>query len=159
MKREFTATVYIFQDNKVLLLEHKKFRKWLAPGGHVEVDETPPEAAKREVLEETGLEIAFIQQENLWIDFWNAHSIERPYMCLLASSPPHPDKPPHQHIDMVYVARPIGGQLLEGGSLRWFTQEEIQALVPDEEIFAETQKVLCHLFEQKLILQGCRVAL
>ncbi len=32
MKREFTATVYIFQDNKVLLLEHKKFRKWLRQG-------------------------------------------------------------------------------------------------------------------------------
>lgn len=146
MKREFTATVYIFQEDKVLLIAHKKFRKWLPPGGHLEEDETPPEAARREVLEETGLEIAFIHQENLWINAWNAGSIERPYMCLLANIPAYHDKPPHQHIDMIYIGRPVGGAVLASEEVRWFTLEEVLLLIPDVEIFAETQQVLTHLF-------------
>jgi len=33
-------------------------RGWTTPGGRLEVGESPPEALKREVLEETGLEVA-----------------------------------------------------------------------------------------------------
>ena len=55
--RQFTATVYILFLEKVLLHRHAKLGKWLPPGGHIEQDETPPEAARREVKEETGLDI------------------------------------------------------------------------------------------------------
>jgi len=57
MEKHFTATTYIIQDGKVLLIPHSKLGKWLPPGGHVELNETPPECAIREALEETGLEI------------------------------------------------------------------------------------------------------
>jgi 8-oxo-dGTP pyrophosphatase MutT (NUDIX family) len=44
-------------DGKVLLVHNKKLGLWLAPGGHLEQNELPHEAVKREVREETGLEI------------------------------------------------------------------------------------------------------
>lgn len=153
MKREFTATTYIFHNGEVLLIHHKKFNKWLPPGGHVEENETPPEAAKREALEETGLEIEFITQENLWLNFWNANSIERPYLCLLEEIPSYKDKPAHQHIDMIFLGRPSGGNLIESSDLRWFKQEEIREMKADVDIFQETQKVIEHLFSQNFILQ------
>jgi len=67
---------------------HPKLKKWLPPGGHVEENESPPEAATREVKEETGLEITFIKQENIWIEKWNAKSFERPFLCLTEEIPP-----------------------------------------------------------------------
>ena len=83
MERQFTATVYIIEAQRTLLIYHRKLQKWLPPGGHLEANETPPEAARREALEETGMEITFMMQENVWIDRWNARSFERPYLCLL----------------------------------------------------------------------------
>lgn len=154
MKREFTASVYIIHEHKVLLIAHKKLNKWLSPGGHIEENETPGEAAKREVKEETGLDIEFIQQENIWINCWNAKSIERPFMCLLEEIPAYRDVPAHQHIDMIYVGKPCGGELYDTNDLRWFTFEEIQMMTPDKEIFKETQQVISHLLSQDLILQS-----
>ncbi|HEX4840280.1 MAG TPA: NUDIX domain-containing protein [Rhabdochlamydiaceae bacterium] len=143
MEKHFTATAYIVDQGKALLLMHPKLKKWLPPGGHVEINETPSECAKREALEETGLEIELIQQENLWLNFWNASSIERPYLCLLENIPAFGDKPAHQHIDMIYIARPLRGILLQG--VRWFSLDEIETLIDDQEIFAETKTTLRHI--------------
>jgi len=147
MKREFTSTVYIIENQKVLLVWHRKLQKWLPPGGHLEANETPPEAAHREVLEETGLEIEFIGPENIRIDCWNAKSLERPYLCLLEEIPAYQDKPAHQHIDMVFVGRPVRicQPPEEGHELRWFDLEGLENLSPDVDIFAETLQVLRHM--------------
>jgi 8-oxo-dGTP pyrophosphatase MutT (NUDIX family) len=147
IEKHFTATAYIVDQGKVLLLMHPKLKKWLPPGGHVELNETPPECAKREALEETGLEIELICQENLWLNFWNASSIERPYLCLLENIPAFGDKPAHQHIDMIYMARPLPKSLqstLPHG-VRWFSVEEIERMVDDQEIFAETKTTIRHI--------------
>ena len=53
MERHFTTTVYLLHKEKVLLLFHPKLKKWLPPGGHIEMDESPPIAARRKVMEET----------------------------------------------------------------------------------------------------------
>jgi len=143
MEKHFTATAYIIDQGKVLLLMHPKLKKWLPPGGHVELNETPPECAKREAQEETGLEIELIQQENLWLNFWNASSFERPYLCLLENIPAHGDKPAHQHIDMIYLAKPLCGNLLEG--VRWFSLEEVEQMRDEDEIFTETKTTIRHL--------------
>ena len=146
MERHFCATAYIIEDERVLLIFHKKLNKWLPPGGHLNPNETPSEGARREVFEETGLEIEFIKQENVWIEQWNANSFERPYLCLLEEIPAYKDVPDHQHIDFIYLARPIGGKeqvnLLETDGLRWFTLEEVETLSPDEDIFVETQQTI-----------------
>jgi 8-oxo-dGTP pyrophosphatase MutT (NUDIX family) len=55
------ATAYVVRGDKTLLLKHRKLGMWLPPGGHVEPGETPDEAVRREVREETGLEIDFVE--------------------------------------------------------------------------------------------------
>lgn len=54
------AAVLIEQDGKLLLLQrnHAPWKgSWMVPAGYVEADEDPKDAAKREVREETGLEV------------------------------------------------------------------------------------------------------
>jgi ADP-ribose pyrophosphatase YjhB (NUDIX family) len=150
MEKQFTATVYILEGDKALLLLHPKLQKWLPPGGHLEEGEIPPQCALREALEETGLEIELIKDEHIWVSRWNATSFERPWLCLLENIPPHNSSPAHQHIDFIYLGKPIGGAITDEHrnqhEIRWFTQDEILQLKPDEEIFMETQETLGTIF-------------
>jgi len=144
LERHLTASAYIIEAGRVLLLHHGKLNKWLPPGGHVELNETPSECIKREVLEETGLEIDLILQENLWLKLWNASSIERPYLCLLQQVPAYGTEAAHEHIDMVFIAKPVGGKLFS--SVHWFTLNEVDNLREEEEIFSETKTVIHHIY-------------
>lgn len=148
MDRQFTATVYIFQENKVLLHLHEKLGKWLPPGGHLEANETPPEAARREAFEETGLEIDFIEQENLKIQAYNGVSFERPFLCLLENIPAHKDKPAHQHMDFIYLATPK--KLKEvSAPFQWLSYEELQG----RDLFPDVQEVLRRLLKENELSQ------
>jgi len=152
MKREFTASVYIMEENRTLLIHHKKLHKWLPPGGHIDLNETPPEAAIREAYEETGIRVELMGSENIWINYRNAASIQRPYLCLLEEIPAYQNQPAHQHIDFVFIGRPIGGTLRhnpnETNQIRWFSYDEISSLDPDIEIFQETFEILESVFKQ-----------
>lgn len=149
MEKQFTSTVYILncKEAKVLLLFHKKLQKWLPPGGHVEMNETPPEAARREVMEETGLEIEFLEEENIWIDNWNAVSIERPYMCLLENIPAYKETPAHQHIDFIYVAIPKSSFSSPTEECKWFSWEDLSHFTAENEIFEETLQTIQHILK------------
>jgi len=50
-----TAAGILIHEGKVLLIKHKKLGVWLAPGGHIELNEMPHQAAEREFWEETGV--------------------------------------------------------------------------------------------------------
>ncbi len=152
MKREYTATCFIIRkDNLFLLLYHKKHQKWMPPGGHVEKNETPSEAARREVREETGLEIDFLYQENVWIHKPHAQSIERPFLCLLENVPARKDEPAHQHIDFIFVAHPSSETLTEG---RWFTFEEVEKLAHDKKMFPEIKEILEKILQSFCVYQS-----
>ena len=139
MMRHFTTTVFVLHEGQALLMRHPKLRNG-SPWGHVEADELPTDAAIREAREETGLDVELVSQENLWIDRPNAQSFPRPYLCQLVEMPAHGNDPAHQHMDLVYVARPVGGIPSEG--IRWFTLAEIEELQSGVDIFEETKQTL-----------------
>lgn len=146
MLKQFVATVYIVKEDKVLLVRHRKYNKWVAPGGHLEPNELPSEGAIREAKEETGLDVRLFSQDNVTIDWWNAKSLPRPYLCLQEEVPAFKDQPAHQHIDFIFVGEPVSGteqeKQDETDGLRWFTLEEIETLEGDVEIFEEAKQVL-----------------
>jgi ADP-ribose pyrophosphatase YjhB (NUDIX family) len=150
--RHFTVTTYLFHEDKTLLIWHPKFLKWMPPGGHLEQDEMPTDGAKREVLEETGLEIAFFPDEHLWIKSPNAVSWERPHFCLLEKLPPFGDQPAHEHIDLVFLARPLS--LIPNSEpahpVRWFTLEEIEELHAKLELFEDCFDII--RYAKKLLM-------
>ncbi len=145
IKRHFTVTCYLIENSRVLLLYHPKHRKWLPPGGHLLDNETPIEGVTREVLEETGLCIEVVSDEHLYIEESNATTLARPYMCLLEKIPAYGKEEEHEHLDLIYLGRPIGGTLLQDPLLRWFTLQEVMALPSNCEIFLDTQNTIQHL--------------
>lgn len=52
-----TASCFVISNDKkyILVVEHKKLKRYLQPGGHIEEFELPREAALRELEEETGI--------------------------------------------------------------------------------------------------------
>src|SRR5260370_15579997 len=54
-----TGAVLSLEGERLLLVHHRRLDRWLLPGGHVEdVDETISDVARREVMEETGVQLA-----------------------------------------------------------------------------------------------------
>ncbi|MGI4815827.1 MAG: NUDIX hydrolase [Janthinobacterium lividum] len=50
-----TASGIVRRGDSLLAIYHKTLRKWLTPGGHIDLNERPLNAAIREVVEETGM--------------------------------------------------------------------------------------------------------
>lgn len=125
-KKSITATVYVINDGKVLLHQHKKYKTWFPLGGHIEEDEFPHEAAIREVKEESGFDVTLIETELApEIELARVKRIPAPF-CLL-----------HEGIggvenffDFIYIAEttetepyPEGDESKE---FKWFSYEELQ---------------------------------
>jgi ADP-ribose pyrophosphatase YjhB (NUDIX family) len=75
-QKKFTVSVGVVvlnQKSEVLLLDHvfRPASGWGIPGGFMEFAEQPHEAAKREVFEETGLELENL--EMIWMRTLNRH--------------------------------------------------------------------------------------
>ena len=58
------ATVYVKnQENLFLMVFHKKLRKWVPPGGKLQQQELPHQAAIRECYEQTGVKIRILSDK------------------------------------------------------------------------------------------------
>jgi 8-oxo-dGTP diphosphatase len=120
--------VHCVDNNCVLLMRRNKepnLGLWVAPGGKIELDESPYECAARELLEETGLRA----------DTMHLRGIVSVVMPTLTGP----------CMQFLYVVIRFSGKLVADereGSLRWWTVEEALQLPMPEPISVYLSRIL-----------------
>lgn len=123
MRYERAVAVYIVNNNNmILLLKHKKFSVWLPPGGHVEDNELIHEAAIREVMEEVGIDIEFINQYYMLKGEEDKRAKLLPTPMLVQLE----DTGEHYHEDFVYLAEAKTDEIVnhENHEINWFSFDD-----------------------------------
>jgi 8-oxo-dGTP pyrophosphatase MutT (NUDIX family) len=131
---EPTSSVFILRRDRergwlAALVWHPRLECWLPAGGHVESNETAAQCGIREVLEETGLDVALVPGPAASVPAGFPHQLV-PAPWLVAEVPAAPDRHTgerHVHADHVYIAiaaspRPVSQPEHE---VRWFTRADI----------------------------------
>ena len=138
--RHFTVAVFVLWEGKVLLHLHRKLGMWLPPGGHIERDELPDEAAVREVFEETGVEVELVGERREDVD--DPVQLHRPAGVQLENIGPG-----HQHIDLIYFARPRGPTQIsahfEKDQVGWYGPEDWARMPLNAEVKGWCERALC----------------
>ena len=123
MKRHFCASAFVInpENKKILLVKHHLYDRWVQPGGHIEDNETPEEAAMREVYEETGLKIKLLGEH-----FPREDDLIRP-LGIQCNRKGNGDR----HFDFLYAAVPndLNGELVisnESFDIGWFSRKELE---------------------------------
>jgi len=120
----FTGSALLLNADgtRVLLHHHRKLDRWLQFGGHCDGDEDVLRVARREALEESGI-------ENLIV------ASARPFDLDLHEIPAHGNEPAHWHYDVRYMLiAPEDATCrasAESHELRWFTADEMEQLPLD----------------------------
>ena len=127
LERHHTGTAYVTAAGRTLLLWHAKLRMWLPPGGHGEPNEDPVQTARREALEEAGLEVAVIPPPDLPV--CDGPTVLPPPAIILIEDIVRDDQPFHQHIDHVYFTRATEAVAFDApiphGPHRWVDAEAL----------------------------------
>lgn len=123
-KIDFTVSLFIVKDRKVLFILHKQLKKWLPIGGHIEPEEDPEQAALREAREESGLDVELVgERPPLKAEPGFRPLLQPSYMDI------HLIREPHWHIGMVYFARVRGGETAlnreEHDDIRWMGEGDL----------------------------------
>lgn len=130
LTRDFTVAVFVVHDDTVLLHFHEKLNRWLPPGGHIELNELPDNAAVREVLEETGVTCELIGGSPLqFSDPSLPQQLVTPAGIQLEQI-----RPDHQHIDLIYFA--TGAPAEPRNLVDWFALDALAPLNLTAEVTA-----------------------
>ena len=114
---------------------------WLPPGGHIEPNELPDEAAVREVFEETGVRCELVGERALEREY--PRQLVRPEGVQLEDIVPG-----HQHIDLVYFARALSEEIVpcdECDRAGWYGLAELAAIGVNDEIAEWSARAIAKL--------------
>ena len=121
---DFVVNVFITHSDKVLLIHHKKLNRWLAIGGHIELNEDTDQALFREVQEECGLEIEVLNEKPT-IEAQDTKFLYTPSFLDI-----HKISDTHKHIGLVYFAKAKSDKFIhnkeEHNDIRWFSREDLE---------------------------------
>ncbi len=127
-KIDFTVAVFVVRNDKILLVHHRKLKKWLPIGGHIELDEDPEIAAIRETEEESGLKVRLIGERPPTTGDGTRALIAPRFLDI------HRITDSHEHIGMIYWATSESSEVRlaeeEHLAIRWCKEEELDQLDP-----------------------------
>lgn len=149
---QFVASGFIVTPDRraTLLIWHRKLKKWLQPGGHLDANELPHEGALREVAEEVGLQPRIVQHDELLglaPDNPNEAQVPAPYTVFRERIPATPREAEHIHIDLLYVMEHAHVPLKdiaerEVAEAAWFTLQEVEQLDTFESVRLLARRLL-----------------
>jgi len=142
----WVTTVFLVNtDKKVLLSWNKNVQNWVPVGGHMNPGETPEEAIKREVEEETGFDFEFFpkmhEETNGTVKVLNERRIQI-------------EKVPHHgfHMNVVFFGKCKNhfarDENDDNEKLKWFSKEEIMNEEMNEEMIESVKKLSLEAIEE-----------
>lgn len=120
--RPFACDMVLVENGKILLIKRARepFRgEWATPGGRIDDGETAEQCAKREMKEETGLDIEIIKLTGLYSD---------------------PNRDPRGIIAAAYLVKRTGGEIKAGddaAEAQWFDLDNLPPLAADHKKIVE----------------------
>ena len=160
-----TATGFLIEGQKVLLVKHKKLGIWLSPGGHIDRGELPHKAAEREFREETGIKVRAVSAFEL-IEYKDSKALPLPFSAnlhwinrdiyekrVISKRPSEriaTKKWPlgcEQHMAWCFLVRPEAGvdlaqNMKETDGIGWFNEKEIGGIETTEDINGEIERAV-----------------
>jgi ADP-ribose pyrophosphatase YjhB (NUDIX family) len=117
-----SANVVVVNDGgEILLIRRTDNDNWALPGGAMDLGESLPDAATRETLEETGVQVELTGLVGIYTD---------PRHVILYTS----NGEVRQEFSVVFTARPVGGEPTpsdESREVHWVTPDAIASLQMD----------------------------
>jgi len=125
MKTDLVVGAYIFHENKLILIKHKKSGLWLPVGGHMDNDEVPDDAIMREAKEELNIDIKLLGFPGLPIAGNTKRNLATPFHVNI-----HTVKD-HDHCCFFYLAQAIDLSVIKPNP----KEVDDYMLIAEDEIF------------------------
>ena len=123
MKTDLVVGGFIFHEDKVLLIHHKKSDKWWEVGGHIDKDETPDDCLLREIKEEVNIDVQILNQANLTNKGTTKRNLAAPFYVSVHNVGDH------DHCCLFYICKALNPEKLkinkELKNFGWFTKDDM----------------------------------